>query len=95
MNETLDLCCDRCGGTNLDHFHGPDAHQRLRWQNRCLSCRHVSEYMPTRTEIQYECQKLRCEQGRVGVDDEQEKFWRQLRDNLIVEDDVEDSWEEW
>ena len=56
-------------------------------------CGRVSEYLPTRGDIQGECHKLRGEQGHVEMSDDQEKLWRQQEDQLAAAS-AEDEWGE-
>jgi hypothetical protein len=87
MTQACDLCCDRCGGTDFHHFQGRDRRRQRRWQNRCDACGRVSDYVPTPSEIESQCQTLRAGQGHVGLDDEQEKRWRR---SLPQEEHAED-----
>ena len=61
MSCNWELCCENCGSTRWLHFYGPDARGHVRWQNRCLGCRRVGEYLPTREEIRRECEAIRRE----------------------------------
>ncbi len=94
MTDTCDLCCDRCGGARFHHFLGPDRRGQRRWQNRCDACGRVSEYVPTRSEIETQCRELRDQQGQAPLDDEQEKLWRRLADPADSHEDASDGCEE-
>jgi hypothetical protein len=94
MSMAWDWCCGRCGGSGVAHFFGPDVRGRKRWQNRCLSCGRVSEYLPTRAEIEGECQVLRRQQGHIEINDEQEKLWREHEGQLTARS-TEDGEGEW
>jgi hypothetical protein len=76
MTDTSDWRCDRCGSNAVTHFLARDK-QGERWWNRCKRCRRVSEYLPTRAEIERECRLIRAAQGHALLDDEQERRWRQ------------------
>jgi hypothetical protein len=78
ITNALDWCCHRCGGTAVVHFYGRDGSGHQRWQNRCQSCGRISEYLPTQREIEQQCRRLRASQGRLELDDEQEKLQRRL-----------------
>ena len=89
MTDACDLCCDRCGGVTFCHFFGPDHRGRRRWQNRCEGCGRVSEYVPTRSEIETQCRELRDQQALIALDDEHEKLWRRLADQAESHDQLD------
>jgi hypothetical protein len=74
MANEWDWRCQQCGSTAVAHFIHRDRRGRQRWRNRCQSCGHVSEYLPTRAEIEQECQKLRAARGRARIEESQREF---------------------
>ena len=94
MTHACELCCDRCGGTAFSHFFGRDRRGQRRWHNRCEACGRVSDYVPTRSEIENQCRELRDQQGQFALDDEHEKQWRRLADAADSHEEAGDRWEE-
>jgi hypothetical protein len=92
MTHPCDLCCDRCGAAAFSHFFGPDHRGRRRWQNRCDACGRVSEYVPTRGEIESQCRELRSQQGQLALDDEAERLFRQLVDPAGNGQEMDEDW---
>ena len=62
MTDWNEIFCERCGSEEFAHVSRSDGNIE-RWLNKCRTCGHEGEYLPTPEEIRQECLRIRRELG--------------------------------
>ncbi len=87
MNPFADLSCGQCGVRDIAHFQNPHGE----WRNRCQSCGHETEYLPTQAEIAAACEAIRAARPWQTDNDDDERAMRLVHPVWETDDEFDET----